>query len=262
VPGSNNFDLIEKDASGTHKLVDVAALRAAQGGKPLAIDYFLVSPDGAKVAVGISSGGSEDASITVIDAATKAQIAGPIDRAEYGATAWSNDGTTLYFVRLKLLAPGATETENYKDLTLDSWNLHDEPVPILGSTVNHGPKFSPIEVPNLELSPGGAIAAAVNENSVQNELAIWLVPVDRIGAPQPAWRPFVMRSDEVTSIHMRGDEIFLLSHKNAPTFKVLTVKAGQPLSAAKTLLSAQKERVIDSIHAASDGLYVIAQQGT
>jgi prolyl oligopeptidase len=261
VPGSDNFDLIEKDASGTHKLVDVAALRAAQGGKPLAINFFLASPDGAKVAVGISSGGSEDASITVIDADTKTQIAGPVDRAEYGATAWSNDGSLLYLIRLKPLAPGAAETEKYKDLTLDSWNLHDEPVPILGSTVNHGPEFSPIEVPNLELAPGGTTAAAVNENGVQNELAIWLAPLDRIGDPQPAWKPFVMRSDEVTSIHMRGDEIFLLSHKNAPTFKVLTVKAGQPLSAARTLLPARKERVIDHIRAASDGLYVIARQG-
>lgn len=261
VPGSDNFDLMENDASGTRKLVDVAALRAAQGGKPLAINFFLASPDGAKVAVGISSGGSEDASITVIDADTKAQIAGPVDRTEYGATAWSDDGRTLYFVRLKPLAPGAAEIEKYKDLTLFSWNLHDEPVPILGSTVDHGPKFLPIEVPDLRLSPGGTLAAAVNMNGVQNELAVWLVPVDRIGDPQPAWRLFVMRSDQVTSFDMRGDEIFLLSHRNAPTFKVLTVKAGQPLSAAKTLLPAQKDRIIDSIHAASDGLYVIAQQG-
>jgi prolyl oligopeptidase len=261
VPGSDNFDLMETDASGTHKLVNVAALRAAQGGKPLAINFFLASPDGAKVAVGISSGGSEDASITVIDADTKTQIAGPIDRAEYGATAWSDDGTTLYIVRLKALAPDAAETEKYKDSTLVSWNLHDEPVPILGSTVNQGPKFSPIEVPILEISPGGTMAAAVNENGVQYELAIWLIPVARIRDPQPAWKPFVMRSDDVTSIHMRGDEIFLLSHKNAPTFKVLTVKAGQPLSAAKTLLPMQKDRVINSIRAASDGLYVIARQG-
>ena len=261
VPGSDNFDLIESDASGTHKLIDVAALRAAQGGKPLAINYFLASPDGAKVAVGISYGGSEDASITVIDANTRAQIAGPVDRAEYGATAWSDDGTTLYLVRMKSPAPGAAETEKYKDLTLDSWNLRDAPVPILGSTVSHGPKFLPIEVPNLELAPGGTMAAAVNENGVQNELEIWLAPVEQIADPQPAWKPFVTRTDEVTSIHMRGDEIFLLSHKDAPTFKVLTVKAGQPFSAAKTLLAAQKERVIDSIRPASDALYVIARQG-
>jgi prolyl oligopeptidase len=99
-PGSDNFDLIEKDASGTHKLVDVAALRAGQGGLSVAINYFLVSPDGNKVALGISSGGSEDASLSVVDVASRATIAGPVDRAEYAATAWSDDGATLFFVRI------------------------------------------------------------------------------------------------------------------------------------------------------------------
>jgi prolyl oligopeptidase len=261
VPGSDNFDLIEKDASGTHTLVDVAALRAAQGGKSLAINYFLVSPDGAKVAVGISAGGSEDASITVINAVDKARIAGPIDRAQYGASAWSDDGTTLYFVRMKPPVHGEAETDKYKDLTVVSWNLRDEPVPILGSTVRHGPKFSPIDNPNLQLSPGGTMAAAVNMDGVQPELAIWLTPVADIVRAHPVWMPFAVRSDDVTSFGMRGDEIFLLSHKNAPTFKVLTVRAGQPLSAAKTLLAAQENRVIDSIFVASDGLYVIARKG-
>ena len=82
-----------------------------------------------------------------------------------------------------------------------------------------------------------------------------------IGNPQAVWKPFTVRSNDVTSLDMRGDEIFLLSHKNAPTFKILTLKPGQPLSSAKTLLAAQRKRVIDSIYAASDALYVVAQHG-
>ena len=57
------------------------------------------------MAIGISEGGSEDASISVYDAATGKAIAGPVDRAQFGATAWSNDSKTLYFVRLKKLGP-------------------------------------------------------------------------------------------------------------------------------------------------------------
>ena len=90
-PGSDNFDLVVSDSGGTRKIVDVAALRAANGGKPFAINYFLASPDGTKVAVGISEGGSEDAVLTVYDAAGGTQIAGPIDRAQFGATSWSDD---------------------------------------------------------------------------------------------------------------------------------------------------------------------------
>src|SRR5215469_2133422 len=92
-PGSDNFDLMARDAQGTRKLIDVAALRAANGGKPYAINYFLASLDGSKVAVGISEGGSEDASVSVYDAASGKKIAGPVDRAQFGATAWSQDSS-------------------------------------------------------------------------------------------------------------------------------------------------------------------------
>src|SRR5690348_4556063 len=54
-PGSDNFDLMVRDQAGTRKIVDVAALRAAHGDEPYAINYFLSSPDGAKVAVGVSA---------------------------------------------------------------------------------------------------------------------------------------------------------------------------------------------------------------
>jgi hypothetical protein len=48
-PGSDNFDLMVSDAAGIRKLVDVAALRAANGGKPFAINYFLASPMAARL---------------------------------------------------------------------------------------------------------------------------------------------------------------------------------------------------------------------
>jgi prolyl oligopeptidase len=260
-PGSDNFDLVVADAAGKRTLVDMAALRAAQGGTPMAINYILAAPDGSKVAVGISAGGSEAASISVYDAATGARIAGPVDRAEFGATAWSDDGAVLYFIRLQTLAPGESEIEKYNDSTVVRWDLRGEPVPVLGATVGHGPAFTPVEQPFLEIAPGAPMAVAENINGVQNELAAWLAPVGQVADPKVAWTPFVARSDEVTAIEMRGDTLFLLSHKDAPTFQVLAVKAGQPLSAATVLLAARPDRVIDSIHAASDALYVVARAG-
>jgi prolyl oligopeptidase len=260
-PGSDNFDLMVRDAKGTRKIVDVAALRAANGGVPFAINYFLASPDGAKVAVGVSKGGSEDAAIAVYDAATGARIAGPVDRAQFGATAWSDDAKTLYFIRLKQLAPSEPQIDKYKDAVADAWDLKSEPVPILGSTVGHGPKFGSNEFPAVVVSVGAPVAGALSINGVQNEIAMWLAPADKIADPKVSWTPFITRDDDVTSADMRGDEIFVLSHKDAPTFKVLSLKAGQPLSAAVTLVPAQTDRVIENIHAASDALYVLARKG-
>jgi prolyl oligopeptidase len=260
-PGSDNFDLIASDSSGTRKIVDMAALRAAHGGTPYAINYFLASPDGGKVAVGISEGGSEDAELTVYDAASGAKIAGPVDRAQFGATAWSDDSRTLYFVRLKKIGPNDPPTAKYLDSTADAWDLKSEPVPLLGTSVGHGPAFKPAEFPAIVLSVGSPMAAALSINGVQNELAVWLAPAAKVNDPKVAWTQFITRDDGVTGSDMRDSEIFLLSHKNSPTFQVLSVQAGQPLASASVLVPARPDRVIEAIHAASDALYVLALRG-
>ena len=259
-PGSDDFDLMVRDGAGTRKLVDVDALRKQHGGKPYAINWFLPSTDGGKVAVGVSEGGSENASMTVYDVATGKAIAGPIDRARFGATSWSNDSKTVYFNRLAKLKPGAPGTDTYKNSTLYAWNLKGEPVALLGTQVAGGPKFAPEEFPILGITPGATDAIAISLNGVQNEWKAWLAPVADAAKPA-AWKPFFDRADDVTSVAMRGGDIFLLSHKDAPTFKVLELKAGEPLSSAKALVPAQPEHVIEGIYAASDALYVLARKG-
>jgi prolyl oligopeptidase PreP (S9A serine peptidase family) len=77
------FDLVVRERDGrTRKLVDIAAL-IARTGKPHAINYYAPSQDGAKVAVGVSVGGDENADLTVLDVASGRQIAGPISHARF-----------------------------------------------------------------------------------------------------------------------------------------------------------------------------------
>jgi prolyl oligopeptidase len=260
-PGSDNFDLMVADGAGIRKIVDVAALRAANGGKPFAINFFLASPDGAKVAVGISEGGSEDAAISVYDAASGAKTAGPVDRAQFGATSWSDDSRLLYFIRLQKVATNAPPSDKYLNATADAWDLKSEPVAILGASLGHGPAITPVEAPAIAISVGAPVAAALSINGVQNELAMWLAPAAKVNDPKVLWTKFITRGDDITNVDMHGAEIFLLSHKDSPTFKVLSVHAGQPLTSASTLIPAQANRVIEGIHAASDALYILARHG-
>src|SRR6185312_3567329 len=248
-PGSDNFDLMVSDAKGTRKIVDIAGLRAKNGNTPYAINYFTASPDGAKVAVGISQGGSEQASVTVYDTATGSAIAGPLDRADFGAQSWSGDSKILYFNRLKPLAKTEPEIEKYKDSNVEAWDLKHEPVRVLGNGSPNALKFAPDEMPIIAVVPGATHVLGLSINGVQNEWTIFLAPSAAASNPKTQWKSFVTRDDGVTSADMRGNEIFLLSHKNAPTFQVLAVKAGEPLSKAKVLLPVQTGRLVESIHA-------------
>ncbi len=211
--------------------------------------------------MGVSKGGSEDAELSVYDAADGKMIAGPIDRARFGATAWSENSKILYFIRLKKLAATDPQTDTYKNATADAWDLKSEPVAVLGAAIGHGPPIKPAEFPAVVMSVGAPFAAALSINGVQNELAAWLAPVAEVRDPKAAWTPLITREDGITALDMRGGEIFLLSHKDAPTFKVLSVRAGQGLESASVLVPAEPDRVIEAIHAAADALYVLARHG-
>jgi len=261
-PGSDNFDLMVRSADGkTRKLVDVSALRAAHGGEPYAINYILPSPDGAKVAVGISAGGSEAAKMFVYDAASGALVAGPLDRARFGPTSWSDDSKQIFLLREKKMAPGEPDTDLERFVALEVWPLSGEPVPLAGAGTGHGPAISADEFPIMLMEPGGKVAAIASKAGVANEIGLWTAPVDKAADPNTVWAPLVTPADGVTGGDIQGDDIFLLSHKDAPTFEVLALKAGQPLSAAKVLVPARADRIITDLHVAADGLYVVTSDG-
>jgi prolyl oligopeptidase len=258
-PGSDSYDLMVREASGTvAKLVDVAALSAAHGGSPFAINYYAASPDGRLVAAGLSEGGSEDASLSVYDVGTGQRVAGPISRARFGAVNWTDDGSLVYFNRLPETTDRAAQFLNSMAM---GWNLKDEPVALYGGTAGRGPKVAPEQTPQVALWPGGQLAAAVISNGVQNELQIWLAPVERAADSAAPWRQLTTYDDGVTNLEVSAERVFLLSHQDAPTFKVLTLQAGQSLAQATELLPADPHRVVESIRAAADGLYVATRVG-
>lgn len=83
-----------------HAIVDPNVLDKAGH---TAIDWFQPSPDGSKVAVSISQGGSEDGTLHVFDVATGKEIETPIARVQYptggGSLAWTADGRSFFYTR-------------------------------------------------------------------------------------------------------------------------------------------------------------------
>lgn len=260
--GSDNFDLMVRDANGqVRKIVDVAAIRAANGGEPFAMNYFQPSNDGTKVAVGISQGGSEDASLWIYDAATGARIAGPLPNAQFGVVNWLPDDSKLFVNLLTPLKPGAPATDKYKNSADYLWDMKSAPMPVLGAGVAAAVPVKPEEFPAVITVPTSPLAFAASINGVQNELALWTAPVALAANASAPWQKLVGRDDDVTSFAVSGNRIFLLSHKDAPTFQVLALDAGQPVSTARVLIAAQPGRLIEAIAAAADGLYVHARRG-
>jgi len=260
-PGADQFNLRVLDHGQPRTLVDTAALMKAHGGTPFAIDWFQASHDGSKVAVGISSGGSENSEMSILDAASGQTIAGPVDRAQFGGVDWLGDGSGLFFTRLQKLGDNPKPTDKYRNISADFWDLKGETQPLVGPGLKKGPITNIDAAPVLWQVPHSDAMLLIEQNGVQNEVAAWWGKRDAVRAGTEDWRPLTVAADGVTRIDSNGKTLFLLSHKDAPRFKILAIPVGGSLAQAKTLIPASDSQLIEGIGAAADGLYVTARVG-
>jgi prolyl oligopeptidase len=258
-PGENSYRLFVRDGvDGSDRLlVDPGAIPTT--GPHYAIDYFEPSMDGARVAYGISPGGSEASVIHVIDTATLAQSPETIDRGEYGGPSWLPGGRAFFYNRFALLPPGAKETDKYQNSRAMLHVVGTDPAadrPLLGVGVPGSPALTSVDVPFVQVSAGSAWAVAAVSHGAAPDQTFYIAPLAQAAVGQPAWRKVADVADAVADIAVRGDELYLLSHKNAPHWQVLETSADAPDTAHAKVAIAAGPRIIQAIAASSQALYV------
>ncbi len=263
-PGENSPKLYVREAAGGTErvLVDPAALASA--GKHFTINYFLPSLDGSHVAYGISEGGSEASVIHIVETATGQVLPDAIDRAYFvGVTSWLPDGKSFYYVRFPQLQPG--ESENDKETRAVNY-LHvlgrdpDKDVPVFGYGVNPSIPFEKTDFPIVAYSPVSPYTVGLVVHGVKNEFTVYATSgnVSSAGAP---WKQIASTDDNVTGFDVKGSTIFLQTHQDAPTFKVVATSLESPNIASATTVVAAGRPVIEQIGVAADGLYVLSRDG-
>lgn len=264
-PGDDSPKLYVRKTTGGGERVLIDPQSLAVAGKHYTINYFLPSLDGKYVAYGISEGGSEAAVIHVVETAAGNVLPDTIDRAYYvGVTSWLPDGKSFYYVRFPKLQPGESETDKE---TRPVTYLHvlgrdpDKDVAVFGYGVNPSLAFSPTDFPAVLYSPASPYMLATVSNGVQNEMTIYATRASSVDSPGVAWRKIVTPADGVTGYDLKGSTIYLLSHKGAPSFKVIATSLDAPdIAKAKTVV-APGIPVVEQIGVAADGLYVLARDG-
>jgi prolyl oligopeptidase len=249
-------------AGAERVLFDPETLKKATG-TPHAINWVSASPDGSKVALGVSAGGSEDASMRVLDVKSGRQLGPIIDRTLFGAVSWSVDGRRIYFHRMQALKKGAPATDKYQRSMVCV-------MPAGGSersirvVLRAGDK-APVEIPATEfplieiLPDGRAIATVVD--GVSPEFSAWHSTEAALRAGRPAWKPLCTRADAITSMAVLGDQVFATTHKGAPRYKLIggRLEGFSPASAAT--LVPESPRVLGALATAADAVYLDVRDG-
>ncbi len=260
-PGSDNRKLYVRDTINAPErlLVDPEKLTTAEG-KHFSIDYFQPSLDGNYVAYGISPGGSEDSVLHILESSTGKALSDVIDRAQFGQPIWLPDGKSFFMTRTQKLGPNDPPTAKYQKLRTYRHTLGSDPEKdpqVFGYDFIPSVKVTEDDFPVLIYSPGApkAIIGLVI-HGVKNEKDFYVAPFEATPNKQTHWKKVADDSADITNFDLHGDDLFLLSHKDASRFKVLKTSLSHPDLAKASVVVPAGEPVIVNIVAAADGLYI------
>jgi prolyl oligopeptidase len=259
----DQFKLYTRDAQGRETLlVDPATFAARAGSKPHAINWFAPSPDGRRVAYGVSAAGSESATLYVIDVASRRTLGSPIPRADFGGATWTEDAGRLYFVQLQALAAGASPLEKYRNsrvmwVTPGSRAL---PRPVLGPGTP-GVQIAPEEIPFVALSADGRYAFAVVINGVQREQRVYTADQRAFIAGKAQWKLLHDRDAQIVGVAYAQGTLYALTYKDAPRYKLIAGPVDGFDPAKATTVIAAGDKVLTGVAAAADAIYIEQRDG-
>ncbi len=267
-PGQNTAKLYVRDETTGRARLLVNPDRFGARGTPEAINYFQPSQDGHYVAYGVSAGGSEAATMRVIDAASGKDMGVAVDRCwgdndEFQPVWWLPDGKSFVYYRLQKLSPADPPTAFFLKSRVYLHHLGADAdgggdVAVFGYAVTSTVPVAPDQDAMVATVPGSPFAFGVlTENESSNVIdAIYISPLAAVAAGKPVWTKLAGKSDDISAFTARGARAYLLTYRDAPRFKVVAIDLAAPDLNHATVVVPQSQAVINALGVASDALYV------
>lgn len=249
-----------------HLLIDPETL-GRESGTHFALDYFVPSGDGRYVAYGISSGGSEQSVMHVLEVDGGKVLDEAIPRTSNSVVSWLPDNRSFFYLRFPDLPPDALPAQTRYNARTYLHHLGAKPTGE-GDPVAFGRGVSKqVDVPEGEgtyivITPGSPYAIAVaNHNMDANPVTLFAAPLASIDGALTPWKKLADVSDGVTRFVVRGDRLFFLSQKGFPRFRLLALPLAHPDMASAEEVFPQSAAVLVDFSAAKEGFYLLEREG-
>lgn len=238
-------------------------------GQAVSISYFQPSWDGKRAVVGLAAGGSENTFIRIYDTTTGRETGEVIDRARYGGIAWLPDNRSFFYTRLQKLASDTPKTDYrqksrvYRHIIGTS---ADQDQVVFGNGIDPAIDISPTLLPRLHTFPNSNYVLASVETGVGGGKAFYvttLAAFENTGSGS-SWRRVCDESDDITDAVIHGDDLYFVTHKDTPRYKVIRTslknsdldKATVVMPAGEAVISGSYIVGEHALHLAQDALYV------
>ena len=216
-----------------------------------AIDWFVPSLDGKRVAVSLSKGGSEDGTLHFYETATGKPLADAIAHVQYptagGSAAWNADGAGVYYTRFPRKGERPDADLNFYQQIY----FHKLGTPDADDRYSLGKEFPRIAEITLQSSRDGKYILATVANGDGGEFEHFLL------GPDGTWKQITQFSDQIKLARLgRDNAIYLLSRADAPRGKILRLPLEVPELKNAAEIVPDGEAVIEQIVPSNDALYV------
>ena len=261
--GANTFKLyVREGMSGQDRLlIDPDTLAAA--GSHVSLDYWSASPNGKLIAYGASPAGSENSTLRFMETATGTVLPDVLDRAQFGPAFWTPDGSGVFLNRLKEGTKHG-DPDHYLDSVVWHHKIGTDPatdMKLFAKGLDPSVPIADIAFPVVVAQAGCDVVVGVVQNGVQNEVEAYVSPLAAALAGKPVWRKVCSTADDVTGAAIVGSETYMLTHKDAPRYRIVKASLADPSFASATPAAPEGEGVIKGLSSARDGLYVQTLNG-
>ena len=240
--GADQFSLVVRssvDREAPDRTLLDPAQRAADGA--VAIDWYEPSPDGSLVAIGLSEGGTEQSTLSVIDVGTGQPLDDLIPNTRASSIAWLPDNSGFWYLRY----PQG-----------DAYNRH-----VYFHRLGTDPVTDPVvfdALPTEETWPD-----VVASDDGRHLLVYMLVGWDRIDAhlldtATGEWREVISGVQAQSSFFFHADELYGVTSRDASNGRIIAAPLDNP-SNWRTVV-AERDVVIVRATSLGDRLLVIASE--
>jgi prolyl oligopeptidase len=262
--------LMVDDGGVRRVLLDPAAW---PGPEHSSLDWFVPSPGGRLVACGISRGGSEWSTLRVLDAATGELREDAVPGTFHGAVSWVPGDDALVCHRYLAWPAGTPPQQRRHDSQVCLHRLGTpaaDDVVVLARGLSPRVAMAPVDRPFVFTPSGSDWMVAIISHSAltgppgeeMSECSLYVAPRTGLADPPACpWQRVAGPSDGVTGFAVGADDLYLVTHAEAPRSRVVKVPLAAPDLAGAAVVLPGGERAVAGIRILGDQLLVHEREG-
>jgi len=253
--------------NGSEQLLFDPAKYEKKGGPQWTISYYSPSFDGHYVAIGIAPGGSEKTILHVLNTQTGKETGEVITiGTSFTKVSWRHDNRSFFYTRLPKSQPNTNPSEQYAKSQVHLHVVGSDPAEdqtVFGYGISSHVKVRATDFPPYIItSANSPYAIGTVDHGNQKALTLYVVPLEMLGKSSVPWKKIVSIADEVTSFTIHKNELYLLTHRNAPRNKILRIDLSHPdIDHAQTVVPQRESAIIKQLGSAKDALYINEDDG-